>query len=150
MIRKEYWKTFPVIEWSDEEWEALCDNCGKCCLIRLEDEDTGEIYNTDVHCKLFDTHNCTCSDYANRTKNVPDCVQLTRENIYQLTWLPKTCAYRLIAEGKPLFDWHYLIAGNHKKMHERGYSVKEKSIHEKYVKEKHLPEHIVHLPGEDR
>ena len=150
MIRNNFWRVIPIQEWKDEEWESLCDNCGKCCLIRLEDEDNGDIYNTDVHCKLFDNKSCRCSDYDNRVKYVPDCVKLDKENIFTLSWLPQTCAYRLIAEGKPLFEWHYLIAGNHDLMHDNGYSVKEKTVNETRVKTKYLIKHIKHWKGEER
>lgn len=150
MIRNNFWREISIQEWNDEEWESLCDNCGKCCLIRLEDEDNGDIYNTDVHCKLFDNKSCRCSDYDNRVKYVPDCVKLDKENVFNLSWLPQTCAYRLIAEGKPLFDWHYLIAGNHDLMHDDGYSVKEKTVNETRVKTKYLIKHIKHWKGEER
>ncbi|WP_240007546.1 YcgN family cysteine cluster protein [Pseudaquidulcibacter saccharophilus] len=150
MIRNNFWRETSIQEWNDEEWESLCDNCGKCCLIRLEDEDNGDIYNTDVHCKLFDNKSCRCSDYDNRVKYVPDCVKLDKENVFNLSWLPQTCAYRLIAEGKPLFDWHYLIAGNHDLMHDNGYSVKEKTVNETRVKTKYLIKHIKHWKGEER
>lgn len=148
MIRDDFWKALPVSEWSNEEWEALCDGCGKCCLIRLEDEDTGDIYNTDVHCRLFDNKSCQCSNYVERKKYVPDCVKLNKENIYQLKWLPRTCAYRLIAEEKPLFDWHYLVSGSRQTIHDEGYSVQEMTVCETKVKEKYLEKHITFWQGE--
>ena len=150
MTRDNFWQDYKIADWTDDEWEALCDGCGKCCLIRLEDEDNGDIYNTDVHCKLFDNSKCQCSDYQNRRDKVPDCVKLDRDNIYELSWLPNTCAYRLIAENKPLYNWHYLVNGSHELMHSMGYSVREKTISETRVKTKHLPNHIKHWKGEER
>ena len=148
MMRDKYWQNVPLKEMTETEWEALCDGCGKCCLIRLEEEITGDIFNTDVHCKLFDTQKCACSDYINRTNHVPDCVKLDKDNVFQLHWLPKTCAYRLIAEDKPLFDWHYLIAGTHEKMHNLGMSIKGKTTCETRIKTKNLPKRIKYWLGE--
>lgn len=148
-MRENFWQNFKPSEWSLQEWEALCDGCGKCCLIRLEDEDTGKFYDTDLHCKLFDSGNCNCSDYENRQKFVPDCVRLDAQNIYDLPWLPKTCAYRLIAEGKPLFDWHYLVSGSNETIHERGFSVKNQTQCETKFKVKHWPKRIKVWAGEE-
>ncbi len=100
-----FWKTKTLDEMSEAEWESLCDGCGKCCLIGLEDEDTGEIHLTDVACKLFDAGTCQCSNYPERKKYVPDCVKLTPKNVPELHWLPKTCAYRLVAQKRDLFWW---------------------------------------------
>ena len=147
-MRENYWQNVPVAKWSDEEWEALCDGCAKCCLIRLEEEETGEIFNTDVHCKLLDDKTCACSDYANRTNYVPDCVKLDKENIYTLSWLPKTCAYRLIAESKPLFDWHYLISGSRQTIIEAGMSIIGQTTSEIHVKVKNMAKRIKFWKGE--
>ncbi|RUW12371.1 YcgN family cysteine cluster protein, partial [Mesorhizobium sp. M1A.F.Ca.IN.022.05.2.1] len=98
-----FWKTKTLEAMTPDEWESLCDGCGKCCLSKLEDEDTGEIYWTSVGCRLFDAEKCLCSDYANRLARVPDCVGLTPQNVRTITWLPKTCAYRLVAEGHDLY-----------------------------------------------
>lgn len=148
MIRQEFWILNTIKEWSDEEWEALCDGCGKCCLIRLEDEDTGDIYNTNVHCKLYDGECGGCKDYANRKNYVPDCVKLDRENIFTLSWLPKTCAYRLIAENKPLFDWHYLISGSKLSVFDAGFSIIGRTTCETRVKTRNLPKRITQWKGE--
>lgn len=148
MMRDSFWINHAPANWSQEEWEALCDGCGKCCLIRLEDADTGDFHDTDLHCKLFDSGNCNCSDYANRQEYVPDCVRLDATNIFELAWLPKTCAYRLIAEEKPLFDWHYLVSGSRETIHEQGFSVKGQTNHEDKVKVKHWPKRIKIWKGE--
>ncbi len=122
----QYWKTKTLSEMTPSEWEKLCDGCGKCCLSKLEDEDTGEIHWTTVGCRLFDAKRCRCRDYANRLAKVHDCVQLTPENAGKLAWLPSTCAYRLLAEGKDLHWWHPLVSGSPQTVHEAGISVKGK------------------------
>jgi uncharacterized cysteine cluster protein YcgN (CxxCxxCC family) len=124
---QEFWKTKTLAEMTEPEWESLCDGCGKCCLVGLEDEDTGEIYLTDVACKLFDSKTCGCSDYANRQKRVHDCVKLTPENMHELTWLPKTCAYRLVHQGRDLYWWHPLLTGDPESVHEARVSVRGKT-----------------------
>ena len=99
---KPFWETKTLAEMSPSEWESLCDGCGLCCVIRFEDEDTGQIIPTRVHCKLFDPDRCTCIDYAQRQAEVPDCVQLTPDNIERLKWMPLSCAYRRLHEGRTL------------------------------------------------
>ena len=113
---------------SPSEWESLCDGCGKCCCIRMEDEDTADIYVTNVVCKLFNSATCQCSDYTNRSARVPDCVQVTPENSGQLKWMPRTCSYRLLAEGKDLPEYHHLVTGDKNTIHERGMSVQDAVI----------------------
>lgn len=122
-----FWKTKTLKQMSEAEWESLCDNCGKCCVISLEDADTGELHLTDVSCKLFDSKACQCGDYANRKKIVPDCVKLTPKNVPKLDWLPRTCAYRLVAEGKDLYWWHPLISGDRDTVHIARASVRGKT-----------------------
>ncbi|HEY0043928.1 MAG TPA: YcgN family cysteine cluster protein, partial [Allosphingosinicella sp.] len=113
----------PIGDLNREEWESLCDGCGRCCLHKLEDADTGEVYDTNVACKLLDTHSARCSHYKGRHAFVPDCVRLTASKVGTIPWLPSTCAYRLRAEGKPLPDWHYLISGDREAVHRAGVSV---------------------------
>lgn len=147
-IKKPFWREKPMAEMSREEWESLCDGCGKCCCFRLEDEDTGDIYITDVACKLFDPESCQCGDYKNRTRNVPDCVTLTPNNVSQLHWMPQTCAYRLIANGQDLPPWHHLISGSRDSIHEAGMSVRNAVIMEGETDPEEHPMRIVIWPGE--
>jgi len=112
------------------QWEALCDGCGRCCLHKLEDEDSGELHPTNVACKLLDRRNGRCLDYANRKRLVDDCVKLERGKLQSLEWLPETCAYRLRAAGMPLYDWHYLISGSRESVHEAGQSTRGWTVSE--------------------
>nr|WP_314436849.1 YcgN family cysteine cluster protein [uncultured Brevundimonas sp.] len=125
-----YWQTKTLAEMSPREWENLCDGCGLCCVIRFEDEDTGDVIPTRVHCKLFDPDACTCADYANRQAQVPDCIKLTPNNIERLAWMPKSCAYRRLNEGRPLAAWHHLISGSRETVHTAGVSVRRQTISE--------------------
>lgn len=123
-MEEPFWKTTPLEEMSPAQWESLCDGCGKCCLSKLEDEDTGEIYWTSVGCRLFDGATCRCRDYANRLDKVSDCVGLTPENVRTISWLPSSCAYRLVAEGRDLYWWHHLVSGSRETVHAAGMSVR--------------------------
>lgn len=107
-----FWETKTLAEMTQEEWEAVCDGCGKCCLHKLQDEDDDFVYYTSVACRLLDCETCQCKDYPNRTRHVPDCVQLSRENVETFGWMPSTCAYRLLSEGKGLPEWHPLVTGD--------------------------------------
>ncbi len=137
-----FWKNKALAEMSEEEWESLCDGCGKCCLVGLEDEDTGEIYLTDVACKLLDGRTCRCKDYPNRKAFVPDCVKLTPENVPTLSWLPRTCAYRLVHEGRDLYPWHPLLTGDPESVHAANVSVRGKTRPEGRMKTRHLIKRI--------
>jgi len=127
------------------EWESLCDGCGRCCLHKLLFEDTGELRYTNVACRLLDPVSCRCSKYAERQRHVPDCVQLTPETITGLDWMPSTCAYRLLAEGKDLPRWHPLVSGNAKTVAEAGISVRGRTIAEEDAWA--LEDHIVDWPA---
>ena len=112
-----FWERKTLGELDRQEWESLCDGCGLCCLQKLEDEDDGTIHYTDVACRLLDLHTCRCTDYPQRRTHVPDCVELDAGNVRAIHWLPKTCAYRLVAEGKPLPGWHWLVCGDRQRVH---------------------------------
>ncbi len=133
-----FWKNKQLREMSREEWESLCDGCARCCLVKLEDEDTGKIHFTSAACKLLDGRQCRCTDYQNRTARVPDCVELTPENAGELNWLPKTCAYRLLAEGRDLAWWHPLVSGRAETVVEAGISVKGRTRSEEHFAEEEL------------
>ncbi|MGE3303363.1 MAG: YcgN family cysteine cluster protein [Hyphomonadaceae bacterium] len=141
-----FWKTKTLPEMTEAEWESLCDRCGKCCLIGLEDADTGEIHLTDVACDLFDSARCACGDYANRKQKVPDCVKLTPETVGELTWLPKTCAYRLVHEKRELFWWHPLISGDPESVHRANVSVRGKTRPQGKLRTRHLIKRITRWP----
>jgi len=132
---------------SAQEWESLCDGCGRCCLVKLEDEDTEEIYNTTLSCALLDTCTARCTDYANRHALVSDCVRLTPENITALKWLPATCAYRIIAEGRNLQWWHPLVSGTQQTVFDAGVSVAGKVESETGVEEEDMPDYMHDWPG---
>ena len=123
-----FWKSKRLIEMSVEEWESLCDGCGRCCLVRFEDEDTGKIIPTRVSCKLFDDTTCRCANYARRKKIVPDCIKLTPHNLADLDWMPPSCAYRRIHEGRELAWWHPLVSGDPETVHTAGVSMRNKTI----------------------
>lgn len=128
-----FWKTKTLAEMDRTEWESLCDGCGKCCLHKLEDIDTGILYYTSVVCHLFDDNSCRCTRYPERTTLVPDCLVLTPDNLEQINFLPDTCAYRLLYEGRDLPVWHPLVSGDKKSVHRAGISVRGKVISETYV-----------------
>jgi uncharacterized cysteine cluster protein YcgN (CxxCxxCC family) len=146
-LRPRFWETVPMDRMNRAEWEALCDGCGKCCLNKLEDEDTGEVALTRVACRLLDDESCLCSQYPIRHKFVPECIVLTpktlRDNLY---WLPQTCAYRLVVEGRPLYPWHPLISGDPETVHAAGVSVRGLTIPEFEVGEDDWEDHIIEEP----
>ncbi len=131
--RQPFWKITPLNEMTTEQWESLCDGCGRCCLEKFQDAKTGKVDYAWVACFLLDTQTCRCSDYTLRQVLVPDCLQLMPETVGGLRWLPKTCAYRRLAEGKPLFDWHPLVSGNPDSVHAAGISVRDKAISAAHV-----------------
>ena len=146
-----FWRAKTLDEMSTAEWESLCDGCGRCCLVKLEDEDTGEFYFTDIGCKLLDGSSCRCSDYARRRKRVRDCIKLTPALVRELRWLPDSCAYRRIADGKDLAWWHPLVSGSEETVHEAGISVRGRvAASEDDVPVEMWPDHIVDLPPRAR
>jgi len=142
-----FWKTKTLEQLSKAEWESLCDGCARCCLEKLEDEDSGRIYFTHVGCRLLDGAACACRDYPNRSKQVPDCVRLTAKNVRELTWLPPSCAYKLVAEGRDLYWWHPLVSGDPNTVHEAGVSVRGRvEASETEISVEQLEDHIVSWP----
>jgi hypothetical protein len=119
-----FWDDKPLDELTRDEWEALCDGCGKCCLHKLEDADTLELHFTNVACRLLDRQRCRCSNYAERTRHVPDCLQLTAAALPTIDWLPESCAYLRRARGQPLPAWHHLVSGDPEAIHRAGQSVR--------------------------
>ena len=126
----QFWKHTPLDEMTVEEWESLCDGCALCCMHKIEDEDTNEVIYTDVACKLLDLSTCQCSDYTNRVSKVPDCLQLQANNIDDFEWLPDTCAYRRLANGQELLEWHPLVSGRPESVYEAGISVLGSAVSE--------------------
>lgn len=124
------WWDKPISALDRGEWEALCDGCGRCCLHKLEDEETGELFPTNVACKLLDRRAAQCSDYPNRKRQVADCVQLAPGKLEALEWLPTTCAYRLRGAGEPLPKWHYLVSGDRESVHQAGMSTRGWTVSE--------------------
>ncbi|MFZ4067453.1 MAG: YcgN family cysteine cluster protein [Phenylobacterium sp.] len=129
-MTRPFWETTPLERMTREEWESLCDGCGLCCLIRFEDVDSGEVIPTRVHCRLLDAATCSCSNYPGRKREVPDCISLTPALIPRLGWMPKSCAYRRLHEGRGLADWHPLISGDPESVHRAGVSVRGQTISE--------------------
>ena len=142
-----FWENKSLTAMSQKEWEALCDGCGKCCLNKLEDDETGEVEMTRIACRLLDDQSCLCSQYPIRHQFVPECIVLTpktlKENMY---WLPQTCAYRLLSEGRPLFDWHPLVSGDPTSVHRAGVSVQGMTVPEFEVDEDDWEDYIIEEP----
>ena len=134
LAERPFWETKTLGQMDAREWESLCDGCGRCCLIRFEDEDTGEIIPTRVACRLLDTETCRCSNYQHRKRFVPDCIKLTPGAIEHLTWMPRTCAYRRLYEGRGLADWHPLVSGDPQSVVKAGVSVRGQIISERDLK----------------
>jgi len=140
-----FWESKRLDEMSREEWESLCDGCGRCCLHKLRYEDTGDLSFTNVACRLLDLNSCRCGDYANRHRRVPDCVSLTPQEVSEIDWLPPSCAYRRIAEGRGLAWWHPLVSGDPETVHRAGVSVQGRAVGERAAGP--LEHHIVDWPG---
>jgi uncharacterized cysteine cluster protein YcgN (CxxCxxCC family) len=142
-LRERFWERVSLEQMTDEEWESLCDGCGKCCLHKLQDEDTDEVYYTRVACRLLDPHSCRCRDYVNRRRQVAHCVVLEVSRVAEFDWLPSSCAYRLLAEGQPLAQWHYLLSGDLNSIHSVGMSVRGATLSSEYVHSEDMQQHII-------
>jgi hypothetical protein len=140
-----FWQTKTLAEMTAAEWESLCDGCGRCCLHKLRHDDTGELSFTNVACRLLDLHTCRCGNYAKRRRIVPDCVQLTPQSLAEIDWLPPSCAYRRLAEGRDLAWWHPLVSGDPETVHTAGVSVRGRAVGEKRAGP--LEHHVVDWPG---
>ena len=141
-----FWEEKSLSEMTQEEWELLCDGCGRCCLVKLEDEDTGHVHYTDVACRLLDLGVCRCSDYENRTRRVRDCIAFSPETIGDVDWLPPTCAYKLVAQNRDLRWWHPLVSGTRETVREAGISVHGRVVSEEGVADEDLEDHLVAWP----
>jgi len=139
-----FWRRKKLPEMTQAQWESLCDGCAKCCLEKLEDVETGEISYTNVACRLLGLGSCRCTNYPERRRLVPDCVLLTQQNISTLKWMPSTCAYRLLAEGKDLPEWHPLVSGDPESVHRAGVSVRGRISSAQDAED--LEEHVVEWP----
>ncbi|WP_282062902.1 YcgN family cysteine cluster protein [Roseobacter litoralis] len=147
-LKDRYWERKPLSAMNQREWEALCDGCGKCCLNKLEDEDTGEVALTRIACRLLDDDNCRCAHYENRHQFVPDCIVLKPDNLdTHAYWMPETCAYRLLWQGDALPDWHPLISGTAQSVHDAGISVRGITLSEFDVPQDEWEEHIIEEPS---
>ena len=146
-----FWETVPLDDMSDAQWESLCDGCGRCCLHKLEDEDTGEVHFTSIACRLLDTSSCRCRDYANRFERVPDCLAVRPLDDDKLGWLPRSCAYRRLANGQGLPDWHPLVTGRPGSTAAAGVAVRHRARSELEVPVHEWVEHVIHwadaVPG---
>ena len=129
-MSKPFWESKQLAEMTDEEWESLCDGCGKCCLFKFQDEDSSEMFFTHVACRLFDANTCRCSSYESRFKHVPECADIRKFTKREFQWLPERCAYRLLFEGKKLKPWHPLIFGNPNSVHNAEISMQNRVINE--------------------
>lgn len=139
-----FWQVIPLESMNSEQWESLCDGCGRCCLHKLECEDTGDVFYTDVACRNLDCAQGGCVDYPHRQELVPECLVLKFDDVKNFHWLPSTCAYRLLSEGKPLFDWHPLISKDAESVVRAGISVRGRVVKEQSVDEDELEERIIH------
>jgi uncharacterized cysteine cluster protein YcgN (CxxCxxCC family) len=143
-LRPRFWERYPLRKLTPAEWEALCDGCGRCCLNKLEDADTGEVAFTRVACRLLDGDTCRCGNYALRKRLVPECVVLTPATIGEIAyWMPASCAYRRLHEGRPLADWHPLVSGDPESVHRAGVSVRGWTVPEYEVPEEEWEDHII-------
>ncbi len=138
-----FWENKKLEEFTPEEWDALCDGCGKCCLCKLQDDKTGKVFYTNVACRLLNISTCRCTDYENRKEQVEGCAILTPRNVRAFHWLPETCAYRRLALNKDLYKWHYLVSGSRDQVHNLGLSVKNKAVSEEHIHPEQMEQHVV-------
>lgn len=138
-----FWETKPLHEMTPAEWESLCDGCGNCCLHKLKNDETGELFQTNVACRLLDGHSARCRSYPDRKRIVPDCTILTAESVTRFDWLPETCAYRRISEGKSLAWWHPLVSGDPNTVHQAGVSVRGRTVSETDIGDRPLEDFII-------
>ncbi len=147
-LEPRFWERKSLRQMNRREWEALCDGCGKCCLNKLEDEESGEVALTRIACRLLDGESCRCSSYETRHRYVPECIVMRPQNIDKHAyWMPRTCAYRLLWEGKPLYDWHPLISGDPETVHAAGVSMRGRTVSEAAVEEDDWEDHIIEEPS---
>ena len=138
-----FWQQLSLEQLSQQQWESLCDHCGRCCLHKLEDEDSGEVFFTDVACQYMDEETCSCPHYQQRQQLVPECLSIQPDWGEKFKWLPNTCAYRLLYEGKDLFAWHPLISGDAQSVHLAGISIRGRNFRDNEVDESEIDQHVI-------
>ena len=139
-----FWQRKSLAQMTAQEWESVCDGCAKCCLHKLEDEDSGEVFYTKIRCRYLQEDSCRCSDYEHRSVLVPNCVHLDQHNVENFDWLPRTCAYRLLAHGEQLPQWHHLVCGDKEAVHRAGVSIRGRAISDEFVHPDGYDEHVIH------
>lgn len=142
-MEQDFWLHTPLAEMDEAQWEALCDGCGLCCLVKIEDEDSAEVFNTSVCCRLLDTETCRCRDYANRFEKAPMCTRLSYDQLASMTWLPESCAYRRLLSNQPLPEWHYLLCGDRESVHQSGISAKWFALSEEFIHPEQLTDFVI-------
>lgn len=142
-MSEHFWEQKSLHEMTQSEWESLCDGCARCCLHKLQDDETDEVYYTDVHCRYLGKDDCRCGVYNERQSKVANCIWLTADQAHEFKWLPDTCAYRLLAEGKPLASWHPLVSGNPNSVHRAGVSMRHKGIADDQIDEEEWQDRII-------
>lgn len=142
---KAFWETLSLEQMSDQQWESLCDGCARCCLLKLQDDETDETFYTRVSCRLLNLESCRCTDYKNRASRVPECLQLRKMSSQEYLWLPQSCAYRRLSEGKPLPGWHPLITADPHSVRNAGVMVDAFAVSEEYIHPEQLEQHIIIL-----